>query len=227
MEIWANNITNLTDARYFAAYNAAWVGFCFDKNSPNHIAPNVAAGIAGWLEGPAIAGSFGINTDTHFIKNIAQSLNLQAIILNKNHNISDLQSDLRDDLHNLPIFFELGINDFKTSNFLTFLENNKHAKGFIFNFNQENNQKNNNENNQADINWAQIFASEIIDFDAFKKSTKEFSIYLNLNFNLEIIQNIQKYLPDLKGIVLQGSEEEAVGVKSFEDLDEILEEIEN
>ncbi len=200
MNIWANNITNLTDARYFAAYNADWVCFCFDKNSPHSIAPNVAAGIAGWLEGPKIAGSFAVTDDSDFIKNIAENLNLQAIVLNKNHNISEL--------NHLPIFFELNIDDAKNQNFQEFLENNKQAKGFIFNFKEE---KNNN-----------IFSSQNIDFDILEKATKRFPIYLNLDLSIEKVEEVLNKLPALQGIILQGGEEEAVGVKSFEDLDDII-----
>jgi 2C-methyl-D-erythritol 2,4-cyclodiphosphate synthase len=50
MKIIAYGITNLTDARYFAAMGADWIGFRMDKNSPLTIA-HVKA-FADWVEGP-------------------------------------------------------------------------------------------------------------------------------------------------------------------------------
>ena len=59
MNIWAAAITNLSDGRYFAAWNAQYMSFVLDAAHDDYLAPNMAEGIRGWLEGPQIVGVFG------------------------------------------------------------------------------------------------------------------------------------------------------------------------
>ena len=54
----ASQITNLTDARYFAAWEVEWLGFNFDKGSENYIQPQVMKAIKEWVEGPKLVGEF-------------------------------------------------------------------------------------------------------------------------------------------------------------------------
>ena len=50
----AGSITNLTDARFFAAYDVDFIGFNFDPKSPDYISPQNALAIKGWITGPKI-----------------------------------------------------------------------------------------------------------------------------------------------------------------------------
>ncbi len=202
MNIWANHITNLTDGRYFAAYNAAWISFCFNPESPDCIAQNVAAGIAGWLEGPQVAGSFGVKQSDEFIKNTFESLGLQAVVLNIEHDSANLK--------NLPILLEVSSsqlgNEFE--HLLQLTENNTFAKGFILTIDK--------------ISWNNLSTTKQIAFQALKQATQQVDIYLKLDLTADDLPLIAQELPHLQGIVLQGGEEEAVGVKSFDDLDDIM-----
>jgi phosphoribosylanthranilate isomerase len=56
--IKASAITNLSDARYFASYGVAMMGFCFDPKSVDFINPFKMREISGWVEGPKLAGEF-------------------------------------------------------------------------------------------------------------------------------------------------------------------------
>ncbi len=65
----AGSITNLTDARFFAAYEVDYIGFCFDPQSPNYISPQNALAIKGWIHGPKIVAEFA-NQDLDNVLNI-------------------------------------------------------------------------------------------------------------------------------------------------------------
>lgn len=67
--IKAGSITNLTDARFFAAYDVDYIGFCFDPLSPDYISPQNALAIKGWISGPKIVAEFA-NQDLENVKNI-------------------------------------------------------------------------------------------------------------------------------------------------------------
>jgi len=67
----AGSITNLTDARFFAAFDVNYIGFCFDPQSPNYISPQNALAIKGWITGPKIVAEFA-NQDIDNINNIIQ-----------------------------------------------------------------------------------------------------------------------------------------------------------
>ena len=67
--IKAGSITNLTDARFFAAYDVDYIGFCFDPVSPDYISPQNALAIKGWISGPKIVAEF-VNQDLDNVKNI-------------------------------------------------------------------------------------------------------------------------------------------------------------
>jgi len=58
----ASQITNLTDARYFAAWEVEWLGFNFDKGSENYIQPQVMKAIKEWVEGPKMVGEFSFSS---------------------------------------------------------------------------------------------------------------------------------------------------------------------
>ena len=51
-KIKISQITNLTDARYFAAWGVDYLGFDIDPNSEHFTSPSVVAEIAEWVEGP-------------------------------------------------------------------------------------------------------------------------------------------------------------------------------
>lgn len=74
-----SSITNLTDARYFSAIGANYLGFNFDALNENNISIQKAAEISSWLHQPAIVGEFGIHQTKEEIEFIAQQLQLNEI----------------------------------------------------------------------------------------------------------------------------------------------------
>lgn len=54
--VLATNITNLTDARYFAAREVPFLSFIIDEGHPEYVSPVKIAAIKEWVEGPKILG---------------------------------------------------------------------------------------------------------------------------------------------------------------------------
>ena len=82
MKIKASSINNLTDARYFAAWNVEWLGFSLQAGSSNYTRPQDVKEIKEWLVGPKIVGEFGIGQSAEEIKTSVELLNLDAVQLN-------------------------------------------------------------------------------------------------------------------------------------------------
>jgi len=80
-KIIAQNITNLTDARYFAAWGVDYLSFNIAPDSPYHIDLDKAKEIIDWVEGPqslieSNAVEFIEGIDGHILSNIFSSLPL-------------------------------------------------------------------------------------------------------------------------------------------------------
>lgn len=52
LSIKISSVYNLTDARYFAAGDVTYMGFCIDEDKPEYCPPNKIQEIISWLEGP-------------------------------------------------------------------------------------------------------------------------------------------------------------------------------
>ena len=204
MKFWATAVTNLTDGRYFAAWNAEWLGFVLDSRADNYLAPNVAAGIRGWLEGPKIVGAFGTTQSPNEVRAVAAALSLDAVQVRSDYALADLAG--------LSVYVEIDVNTTTTlHNLAAYCTENKHlVQGFIFNFTKNN------------IAFAQIKNNEIFDYQGFINLCKQYNIWLHCNLAATDIPMIATEL-SLQGILLQGGAEDAVGLKSFDDLDEIME----
>jgi len=76
--IKAGQITNLTDARYFAAWGIDWMGFNLEAGSEGYLAPQAVVGIKSWVEGPKIIGEFEFQSAAH-MQETAEQLELDGI----------------------------------------------------------------------------------------------------------------------------------------------------
>ena len=87
--IKAGAITRLTDARFFAAYEVAYLGFCFDPASPDYISPQEALAIKGWITGPQIVAEFN-NQDADNVLNIIRFLEPDVAELSAQYGAADI-----------------------------------------------------------------------------------------------------------------------------------------
>jgi len=103
-KIKAAQISNLTDARYFAAWYSEWLGFCCDTTSPNYVSPELLHAIRDWVEGPQIVGEFGAQDATQ-IREAVEALNLDAVQVGFFYDAAQLET-----LHDLTVIREVVID---------------------------------------------------------------------------------------------------------------------
>lgn len=206
MNIWANHLNNLTDARYFAAWNAAYISFQLDPNADAFVAPNVAEGIRGWVEGPRIVGSFGLAQTPDEVRAMAQLLRLDAVQVSHFYDISALVG--------LEIVMQINIDEHLSTHELDAIlsRNAPFVQGFVFDFTKNR------------LTLTQMQYGEPMDWGFLSDVLSQYPIWLYFDIKPQDISALAA-LP-IQGIVLQGGDEERVGVKAFDELDEILEAME-
>ena len=79
MQLKISSITNLTDARFFSAIGAHYLGFNFDVLNENNISIAQAKEIIQWLHEPVIIGEFGKHQTKEEIEFIAKQMELNEI----------------------------------------------------------------------------------------------------------------------------------------------------
>ncbi|HQD11839.1 MAG TPA: hypothetical protein PLW43_02745 [Chitinophagales bacterium] len=79
MQLKIAAVTNLTDARFFNAIGAAYIGFNFDVLNENNITIEKAKEITGWLFEPVLVGEFGLHQNKEEIAFIAEQLDIHEI----------------------------------------------------------------------------------------------------------------------------------------------------
>ncbi len=136
MQLKISSITNLTDARYFSAIGANYLGFCFDVLNENNISIAKAKEIANWLHEPVIVGEFGLHQTKEEIQFIAEEMQLNEIQIPFSHPqknefsfekflvVDDLSLDIG---HSPSDYFVIKINELNIENaaLRNFISSNK------------------------------------------------------------------------------------------------------
>lgn len=210
VKIKAGAINNLSDARYFAVF-AEWVGFCFDTQHAQHILPISARELMGWIVGPRIVAECG-------------TLPLETI----NHLVSDLSIDVvqadydldRAVLHPIVGLFirRIAIEPQTTPAEVgaimgKYAASNAHVC-FLLDFNatdlSDSALLNNAENNV-------IWSGELL-----QKWCSQYQIIFSLPaYTPHAVLQLINYLNPL-GIEFLGETEQVTGIKSFENLNDII-----
>ena len=195
VKIKLGNITNLSDARFAAAAGIEYMGFCFDTNNSNYIAPVKAKQIIDWTSGCFVVAEFG-NQTINEIMAITEILNIDIVEINNNllsTNLSEIDK---------PIIKKLDISLYNTESLSTEIASfSTKVDAFHFFASNEN-----------------ISIEEV----SLKEICANNKIIWGLNTSSKTIKNIiETYHPYALNIV--GGNEEKTGVKDFEELNDILE----
>jgi phosphoribosylanthranilate isomerase len=194
--ILASEINNLTDARYFAAREATWLSFSLNQTSVQQI-----AAIQEWVDGVTIVPAF----ETESVDNIIEQatfLNASTIQLSPFYNMDSHAQLAHFDIIQLVLLEEttdwnnLAILIHQLSSTATFLL----IDGY-----------------KANINWQELTTGQR---QQLQNWCSKYPIILGLPFSSDAIDDVLQL--EAKAINLRGSEEEKVGFKSFEEVDEIL-----
>ena len=202
-----NAVTNLTDARYFAAWEVEWMGFCLANGEEDFVAPEMVAAMVEWLDGLSFVGEFGMETAEEIMTQV-KSLNLQAVQLPF---LSGL--DVAMALSDVVVFKEIVFDDAFDSGFIEpILEQfAPYVDYFVFDFSKN------------DVSLQEIRNNP--DFSAkLKQFCDKYPVWMFGNFNSEEWNELLATYP-AKGLCLKGGEEEKVGYKSFDELDEVFEDL--
>lgn len=201
---------NLTDARYFAAWEAEWLGFDFNTGSEEHLPVQNVIAIKEWVDGVKIVGEFGATHSAADIKAAIELVGLDAVQLGM---LTDISTAL--ELKKVAIIKEFVIQDDTTeediaehlSDFAACTET------FLLDFSKSN------------VTWEVLQKGESITLDFLKELCQEFQIIIGLDFSGEMVDEfLETVFP--YGIHVKGGLEEKVGFKDFDELDEIFETLE-
>lgn len=136
MQLKISSITNLTDARFFSAIGANYLGFSFDVLNENNISIAKAKEIINWLHEPIIVGEFGIHQAKEEIEFIAQEMELNEIqipFLHEQKSELDFEKFLEidslpttDSQHSIDYFIiKIAESDLENLTLRNFITNNK------------------------------------------------------------------------------------------------------
>lgn len=209
LPIKASRIANLTDARYFAAWEVEWLGFCLDQSAEYFLQAQEVMAIKEWITGPQIVGEFGWQAPEEIIE-IARLLQLDAVQVGPLMTPDQLLA-----LKDLTLLQEWIIEPGTSPE-----ELRKHLTAatpavdlFLLNFSQN------------ATTWSAIQASTSFGVEDLAGLCRDFPILLDWSIPAaELESALEEVQP--KGLSLQGGVEEKVGVKSFDELDELLEVLE-
>jgi phosphoribosylanthranilate isomerase len=198
MIIKASRITNLTDARYFAAKDVGFLGFNLESGTEGFLEPIYMKAIREWVQGPAIVGEFSASP-TAEIREAALFYGLDAV------QVTERQLPELDLLEGISVILHLQ-TDGKPENTSALLAQVKGKFQYaLLDF------------SSANMHWADLQHN----LSAWQQLAREYPLLLHLDVQPESLQEIMAALP-IAGFSFTGGEEEKVGVKSYEDIDEIF-----
>lgn len=199
MILKASCVTNLTDARYFAAKEVDYLGFNLEEGSEGYLDPMYMKAIREWVAGPKIVGEFS-SAPASYVAEAARFLDLQVVQVGM-ESPAELSS-----LVGLEVILKIDGN----KPFQNISELFKAAAPFVTCFVLDFSNNNNWESilyEQAST-WNELIALRPTLLDANLEAGQLSHLFNRIN---------------LAGLNLMGGEEEQVGVKSFDQLDELFE----
>jgi phosphoribosylanthranilate isomerase len=207
--ISAGSIANLTDARYFAAREVHFLGFCLEESNENYVQAAVVKAIKEWIEGPKIVGEFGMQS-TQEILSAIENIGLDAVQLSM---FSEVDKKVLQE--KTTVIQEYIVEKTtRAGDFWQQIEQLATDSDYLhLDFSKNN------------ISWNDLLRNPEISVELLQRTCQQYKVFLSLPFLPKQLKAIVNVLQPI-GITLKGGEEEQVGVKSFDDLDDIFDEIE-
>ncbi|MFQ5445478.1 MAG: hypothetical protein ACE5FF_00980 [Saprospiraceae bacterium] len=204
-KVKANAITNLTDARYFAAREAEWLGFQLEPGADHFIEPATVKAIKEWVDGVKIVGEFGLTSAAEIVEN-TRLIGLDAVQAGMFTPKEEL-ANVRD----IPIIKEVIIEPDTTESGLLehLLDYSPFCEMFLLSF------------QQPVVSWSDLQGGRPFSLAFLHSLCTHNRVLLNMNLSAPTLAEMLEKTQPL-GLTLAGGEEEKVGYKSFEELDEIF-----
>ncbi|WP_162056411.1 phosphoribosylanthranilate isomerase [Pontibacter pamirensis] len=196
-----NGINNLSDARYCAGMGVDIIGFNLKLDDPERVKPETLKEIIGWVSGVQIAGEF-TRAKPEIINDMSEEFGLNYIQLDTPYLIDEIEEISR------PVIQKIFINkDTVESELLEMMELYSPVV-------------------HAFIVYSDDFQKvDDTNMKFLKSIAKEYNVYIGFGIDKEnITHTLNKIKPT--GIGLHGGHEIKPGLKDFDELQEIFEEIE-
>ena len=197
ISIAASRITNLTDARYFAAKEVDILGFNLEEGTEGYLDPMYMKAIREWVQGPKIMGEFD-RTPAHTVREAALFYGLDAVQVTQAAGLEALAG--------LEVLLALAGPASAAEAEALMQPVAGAVAGFVLDFSGR--PQAGQELLEQAAAWQALFA--------------RYPVRLLLDVAPERLPVILEALQPA-GLVLRGGEEEKVGVKSFEQIDAIFE----
>ncbi|MCC7246507.1 MAG: hypothetical protein IT269_12565 [Saprospiraceae bacterium] len=200
MLIKASHIRNLTDARYFAAREVDFLGFCLQEGHPDYLDPMYMKAMREWVQGPKIVGEFP-SAEAAYVMEAARFLELDAVETAAEVAFPDAGFEAE---KTIIRHFNVGKTDenalFERVLNLVLPENHL----LLLNF------------EHSDWHWPML-----LDDPRWRECCRRQRVMLQIDAPADIYPRLYERL-EPAGFSFAGGEEEKVGVKSFDELDEVL-----
>ena len=201
MLIKASAITNLTDARYFAAKEVAFLGFNLEENTEGYLDPMHMKAIREWVEGPQVVGEFS-RASASYVHEAAAFFGLDAVQVPATAEGSDWSV-----LEGLTVIASVDGSLPKIDAILE--EKAPYVAYFLIDM-----------SGQIDP-----VTGIVTDLEAWKQRCTRYPVLIRVDVAAQQWPELLAVLQPA-GIDLAGGEEERVGVKSFDEIEAIFDALE-
>ena len=194
-------VANLTDARYFAALGVDYLGFALEPGAAGHVSPQQVEGLREWIEGPALVGEFG-HAPTEEIARQAAALQLDVVQVGPFGKTRDAAAAT-----GLPVLHEIVLGrDVGPAEAQRLIDASaRDTRAFVLDFSRNG------------LRWDAL-REEPTWMTWLEEACADYPVLLDLPAAPDQLEELLATL-NPEGIQLTGGEEEAVGVKSFDELD--------
>lgn len=208
IKVKASSITNLTDARYFAAREVEWLGFPLG-NGGDGLSPLFVKAMADWVDGVKIVGEFDLSTASE-IKELSGQVEIDTVQVGMFTPLVDVRQ-----LDGLSVIKEVVVEASTSADELSehLSAFGPHVEFFLLNF------------SKTGLSWNDLKNGSPFPISFLQNICETYSILLEVDAPVNAINEILETVRPT-GLSFAGGEEEKVGVKSFDDLDEMLDELE-
>ena len=205
----ASSITNLTDARYFAAWHVDWLGFDLTADGLSILPLTEVKEIRDWIEGPKIVGELAV-LDAEQSQQIIDFLSLKYIQVGMHTPVEYLNSLNVDSIIKEVIIEPSTTFEELKAHLATYFD---YVAYFLINFDKNK------------LDWTAVESGTTLTIAQLQEVCQQYEIFLSIDFTPTNIKNILAEIEPL-GISVKGGMEEKVGLKSYEELDDLFELIE-
>jgi len=203
MLIKASRLTNLTDARYFAAKDVQFLGFNLEAQTPGYLDPMYMRAIREWVQGPLIVGEYA-QAPMAEVREAAAFFGLDAVQVT-----TDYLPELAQ-LEGLTVLLVVEADQDASTLEQIFQPAEPYVTHFIVQFSTKN-----------DVETSLGYQA-----DFWKNLCARYSILLHWDGLAADLPALLLSWP-FAGLSLTGGDEQQVGVKSFEEIEEIFDWLED